>query len=249
MRGINHNLSIIAAISIAIMLTPAYSATLQEYTDVIAFGTMTENMTLINFDNLGVSANGYLQYGNTGLTTSGVQFLGYLSYMGGYYTALGWGVDNVYDWGSAGTLRGPGGSNQYLRIVLPSGVTAIGMNFMTADYSDNTGGNITITPATMNAFAPVATSVWSPGVNPSPAASGILPTWWGFTSDEPIAYLDISSSNLGYIALDNMQFGSKATEQQPSDPPEVPEAATMILIGTGLGIFSLLRRFNFGQTA
>ena len=246
MRGKLIHYSLISAIGIAIMLTPAYSASIQQFSNASTFSALTENMTLITFDNLNVTAGGSYVYDNNGLSTSGVQLLGYLNFYGGYYTALGWGVNNAFDWGTNATVRGPGGPDQHLRIVLPAGITAIGMNLMTSTGTDD-GSTLTITPSTLNVLAPVSTAVWNTSMGVSPLAASISPTWWGITSDTPIAWLDISSA-AGYVVLDNLQFGTVKVQTQP-DPGEVPEAATMILIGTGLTGLSLLRRFRLSHAA
>jgi hypothetical protein len=237
---------LIAAIGIVIMLAPAYSATIQPYSDPSVFGGMTQGMTLVNFDDQVSSGGTSYDFTGAGFTIGGVQF-GAIP-VAGFENYIQWKPSTQYDWGTNAVLQTSGGANSHLHIALPGGgATAIGLNLMsfTSDGMGafHSGATYTINLSTGNAITPVATAFWNTAMASSPNAAGVKPTWWGITSDAPITYLDLYSSE-GAIVIDNFQFGTASNTPGPEPPPDVPEASTMILIGTGLVSLRFLNKFR-----
>jgi hypothetical protein len=107
------------------------------------------------------------------------------------------------------------------------GRTAFGANLFT---NSPRGTNFAIT--VLGTPFTVTTNVAPPG------------TFWGVTSDTPISSVDFTlqgTSPTGgtWAFIDNFTYGAADTE---GPPPETPEAATMLLIGSGLVGFAILGR-------
>lgn len=109
-----------------------------------------------------------------------------------------------------------------IHIVLPASVTAFGLYL----FSGNPNG-LTFTIGTLSNTFSVAT-------NPTPT-----PAFFGATSDTPFNTIDITLAGApggAYELIDNFRFGTSQV-----DP--TPEAATFLLIGSGLiGIMALRKR-------
>jgi hypothetical protein len=209
-----------AGIGIALALTPAYSATIAQYSDSVVFDQFTQGTKTITFDD---QSEPSYKWNSGGFTVDLVQFVGFYA-DGSNYTAL------LLAPGSSTNvvLEGPGMSAQHLHIVLPIGVTAVGMNLATVTPDS---GSYTISLSTGgDTLGPIATL---------PISSGLVPTFWGVTSDTAIDYMDISSSQ-GIVVVDNFKYGAQNAD---ADPPAA-EAATLILIGTGLLGLPLLRKIR-----
>ena len=75
-----------------------------------------------------------------------------------------------------------------------------------------------------------------------------LPGFWGVRSDLAIANIQVTfPTNSDYVAIDDVSFGSAATGG--GTPADTPEAATLILIGTGLGLIARYRRYSSNLAA
>jgi len=111
-----------------------------------------------------------------------------------------------------------------IRIVLPTPVTAFSLNGFTAN------------PNALNLTITILSTPFTIATNPLST-----PAFFGVTSDTAFTTIDISlpGGSVGtYEFIDNVRFG---TAQLPTDP--VPEAATFLLIGSGLiGIMALRKR-------
>jgi len=73
------------------------------------------------------------------------------------------------------------------------------------------------------------------------------PGFWGIRSDLAIASIQIMfPTNNDYVAIDDLGYGGLAQVGGGGDPPpgETPEVATLILIGTGLGVIARYRRYS-----
>ena len=255
-RRLSHHL-LTAAIGIVILLSPAYSATLQTYSDATVFDTMTQDMSTIDFEGQGTStSNPSISSFNSngfwlGPAGSLVEFIGIQSGVGNYFTSIAC-CANQRTWGTGAVLEGPGGTGQHVHVVLPgSGVSSIGMNLMTWVWDSlntyHSGGSYTITLSTGDVIGPIATSYWATAMGVSPQAAGVQPSFWGITSDTPVTWIDIASSD-GTVVVDNFDFGTANPITPPTDNGQAPEGATMVLIGTGLAALRLLGKFRAKPT-
>jgi hypothetical protein len=119
-----------------------------------------------------------------------------------------------------------GSSLPYIHVVLPAGVTAFGMDLFT------------VSPSALSFTVTVAGTPYTVPTNARPSEA-----FWGVTSDTPIASLDLtlqgSTFNGDSVALvDNFQFGNAA-----QDMSQAPEAATFLLIGSGLIGIAILKKW------
>lgn len=190
-----------------------------------------------------------LASGSGGITVDGVNFVGVLP--DSFQTSVIWDKNNVKDWGTQAVLQGPAYYSQedrFLKITLPSPSTVFAMNLMSMTWQlpYRSGANFTIKAGDGSEVIPtIATQYWAKTADDSSPAP-LTPTWIGFVLDTPVTTLEIRNSE-GFILLDNFQYGelsgvaNPAGDPPPPPPEEVPEASTMLLIGTGL---LALRYFN-----
>jgi hypothetical protein len=66
------------------------------------------------------------------------------------------------------------------------------------------------------------------------------PGFWGVRSDVALSTVRVSYGT-DYVALDNIAFSTQGNDPPPTG--DTPEAATLILIGTGLGVIARYRRY------
>ncbi|HUS06131.1 MAG TPA: hypothetical protein VMZ52_07545 [Bryobacteraceae bacterium] len=180
------------------------------------------SVTTIDFS--GPAAGTAVDYStSSGLTVSGVQFLG-------IFSATGYSLSNVfanasqpwYDWGSGAILRGDDYSATYTRSIrayLPSGgATSLGVDLMTGNTN---GGTYTVrVNGTTDYLVPTF-------ARPTRA-------FFGISSDTPITRIDFINPVNTYSVIDNFSFGSAAAPAAA----ETPEVATMLLCATGLLLIS-----------
>lgn len=236
---LNRLLTSLSCISAALIISngPAYAATVT-FTDAVAWGAASSGSTTIDFSTL-APAGSFKDYStSTGLSLSGVNFLGFLS-----PTAFQLGVfDSQYaspffNFGGGAELKGPGYDSMnasftpYIHVVLPGNVTSIAANLATVSpngltYSIKLSDGETFSSAT--------------GARPAT-------TFFGLTTTAPISYVDFalsdaSAGNGTSGLIKNFQFATTVSGGTP--PPDVPEAATLILIGTGLMAFRGLKKYK-----
>ncbi len=223
------------------------SASTVTYTDPTAWASATSDTTDIDFTGL-APAGGTTDYSTpTGLVISGVDFVGDLLNTSLYQLAV---MDQNYaspwwNWGAPATLMGPiynlpanPSFVPYIQANLPTGVTAFAVDLATLD-PNALSYQITLSDG----------EVFTVPTNAAPSLA-----FFGVTTDDPITYADFTVIGMGtysgtYGLMTNFQFGTATTQQEGPPPPgDVPEASTMLLIGSGLIGFPLLRkkiRFNF----
>jgi hypothetical protein len=228
-----HSSMLHLSVGVALALVPAYSTTITTYSDPVSWGAATTpGYQTVTFTGLAPSGGFTDYYSATGVTASGVEFIGYSST----------GVSDIqvidtsaYTWYNDGTgdalveSASPQTSSSplpYINIVLPTNITALGMDLWTAS-----------SPA-MSYSITVAGNQYT-----VPTLSGNTEAFWGITSDTPISSLRLTvpaaTSTSGTEALlDNFSFGT-------SDLSAAPEAGTYLLIGSGLiGLVVLRKRMK-----
>jgi len=69
--------------------------------------------------------------------------------------------------------------------------------------------------------------------------------FWGIRSDLALSTVKVSYGT-DYVAIDDVIYGGQAQIGGGDPPPtgDTPEAATLILIGTGLGVIARYRRYS-----
>jgi hypothetical protein len=112
-----------------------------------------------------------------------------------------------------------------IEVTLPANVYA----FSTSIQDSSTGG-ICVETGSSFSRSSCSTDVFLPTAN----TAGFI----GVVSASPITTVWLGAPSGGQIQLNNFQIG----EQGPSDPPDTPEIATMIMIGTGLISLGVMRR-------
>ncbi len=219
-----HVLILLALAALAWTITPAYSTTLATYTDLASWQAATTGDQTITF--AGKAGGGAIATYNdaTGVAYTDVQFIGIVN--------IGYSLDvsdtNIMSWYSFGTgealmqpmNRGAGDPVPYIHVQFTNPVTAFGSNLFS--YS-STGLSFVVT--VLGTTYTVATNTAAP------------PAFWGITSDTPITSADFTlqgtTTTGGSVAfLDNFSYGTAEAGGPP--PPDVPEAATFLMIGSGL---------------
>ena len=212
---------------------PLVSGATITYTDETAWSSASMNLTAIGFEGL-APANSFSLYSTSaGLAVDGVQFVGVDG--GGYQLSVNDAnfISPFFNWGTGAILAGP----QYvsatvtpsIQVNLPSGVTAFGVNLMTAS-PNATSFSITLSDGT--------TQMVSTFARPQQA-------FFGATSDTPIT--SATFTLVGTIPTDNTQglldnFSFGAANTSGDQTGQVPETDTLIMIGTGLGGLALMKK-------
>ena len=230
---------ILSVVSLALVVTPIYAATITTYSDPTAWQAAASGLQEIDFEGLAPAGSASTFNTSTGVTQNGVEFIGYTATPGSYYitvvdtTAPQWSQYYGFGTGDALALNmnrpNAGSSLPYIQISLPAPVTAFGMDLFTGSPNADT---YTIT---------VAGTPYTVTTDAAPT-----PVFFGVTSDTGISTITLSLQgtvyNGGTLAfLDNFQYGTASA----GDMGQAPEAATFLLIGSGLiGIVALKKRIK-----
>ncbi|HLG98134.1 MAG TPA: hypothetical protein VKX49_17595 [Bryobacteraceae bacterium] len=228
---LRRTLSFLGLIAFILAVRPAHATTITTYSDPASWSSASTVAQTITFEGL-APANGSTTYsGPTGLTTGGVEFIGYTYSGGSWIQVIDTNFSSWYNFGSNDALlqdmdRPSSGSPlPYIHIVLPANVTALGMDLFT------------VSPSAATYQITVAGTPYTVPTDPKPTEA-----FWGLTSDTPIATLDLTLPGSVYngstmALLDNFQYGTASSQVS-----QAPEAATFVLIGSGLiGIAALKR--------
>jgi hypothetical protein len=219
-------------------LAPAYCTTITTYNDAADWeAATTAGYQTVTFTGLAPAGGATDYYSATGVSNSGVDFIGYSSAGVSDIQVFDTSALSWYNDGTGDALLEPASPQTsssplpYINIVLPANVTALGMDLWTASsaamsYSITVAGNTYTVPTV--------------GANTE--------TFWGITSNTAITSLQLdvpaaTSTSATDAFLDNFSFGTE-------DMSAAPEAATYLLIGTGLiGLVILRKRLKPGKTA
>ena len=232
LRSQIRSLIVLALAAFLLAVNPARSATITTYTDPSAWAAAASVQQTITFEGLAPADGSTLYQGATGVTTGGVEFIGYTSSGSSWIEVLDTNFNTYFNFGSndalAQDMDRPNSSSPlpYIQIVLPTGVTAFGMDLFTVSPSADT---YQITVAGNNYTVP----------------TDARPTeqFWGITSDTPIATINLTLlgtvyNGSTYALLDNFSFGTTTVGMS-----QAPEAGTFLLIGSGLIGIAGLRKF------
>jgi hypothetical protein len=214
----------------ALALVPAYSTTITTYSSQASWLAATApGSQTVTFTGLAPNGGASNYFTASGVTSSGVEFIGYNSAGTSDIQVIDTSAFSWYNDGSGDALlqsASPSNSTAplpYINIVLPANITSLGMDLWTTNspgmsYSITVDGNQYTVPT-------VAQNT---------------ETFWGLTSDTAITSLQLNvpaaTPDTGTEALlDNFSFGA-------ADMSAAPEAGTYLLIGTGLIGLVILRK-------
>lgn len=232
----NLRLSILFS-SIVLAVAPAYSTTITTYSSFSNWAAATSpDYQTVTFEGLAPSGGVSNYYGPGGVTQDGVEFIGYNDVGQSDIQVVDTSAFPWYNWGSGDALLQ--GTQQvtsssplpYISIVLPSNVTALGLNLFSTNnqgmtYSINVAGN----------------------QYDVPTSSQPTLAFWGITSSAPISSVTLALegtvwNNPSEMLVDNFSFGT-------SDLAVAPEADTYLLIGSGLiGLIAIRKRLTSHKT-
>ncbi len=216
-----------------LLTAPACSATITTYIDSLAWQSTVSGLQSINLEGL-APTNGSTTYNTpAGLTTGGVQFIGYTSSGTSWIQVLDTNFNLYYNFGSGDAARQnldrPNSNSPlpYVHVVLPANVTAFGMDLFT------------VSPSALNFTVTVAGTPYT-----VPTAARPTETFWGVTSDAAIASLDLTLQGTSYngstsAMIDNFRYGTSAAQGMS----DAPEATTFLLIGSGLIAIAALKKW------
>ena len=220
------------------MALPAYSTVLTTYANLASWQAATNSVQTADFEGL-APAGSYTTYNTpTGVSSyPGVEFIG-LNSTGSYFiqvidtSAFSWYNFNTHDALFQTMDRGSGAQDPYIHVVFTVPITAFAADLFTTGPS---ALNYSIT-----LYSGPTTQLGSSYTVPTNSQPNTA--FWGITSDTPIDHADFmvpgTIFNGGtHIFLDNFRYGAG----QPL-VDETPEAATMLLIGSGLIGLAYLRK-------
>ena len=214
-----------AVLGLALLVTPAYSATITIYNTSNSWQAALSSFQTIDFGGL-APAGGATTY-SSGFTDNGVVFRG-LSGDTNSFGVLDTASSSWFNFGTgfAAFIQTNRATTPtpvpYIHIVLPAPVTAVGFNIFSAS------------PNALSFTVSVPAGQYTVATNATPT-----PAFWGITSDTAFSTVDLTlqgtvatGGSKGFV--DNFAFGAAIAD--------VPESSTSFLIGGGLAGIGLLRR-------
>jgi hypothetical protein len=224
--SLKQRLSLLLPVTLFVAALPAHAG-LVTYTDLNAWTAATSGVTTIGFETL-APANGFKDYStSTGLLVGNLQFQGFEN-TASYDLQVVDGTPSWYNFNSGASLKGPSynappaGFVPYIHVILPVNTSAFGVDLMT------------ISPNALTFQVTVAGQSFNVNTANSPTR-----TFFGVTSDTSIASINFAvigtTNGAGtYGLMDNFRSGAEATQ--------TPELGSLLLIGSGLIGFRMLRR-------
>lgn len=230
--------SLALLIGVLLAIVPAYSTTITTYSTLASWQAATETgYQTVTFEGLTPSNTETPYNSASGVTASGVEFIGYNSAGTSDIDVVDTSGSNFtwYNWGTGDallqSLDRPNSSSPlpYIDIILPANVTALGMDLWTTS------------PQALNYTITVNGNQYTVPTSTQPTLA-----FWGITSDTPITSIQLTLQGTTYNGssnelMDNFVFGT-------SDLTAAPEAGTYLLIGTGLiGLVAIRKRLSSGK--
>jgi hypothetical protein len=212
-------------------VTPAYSTVLNTYTDLASWQAATSGVLTADFETSTPynTATGVSAYPN-------VDFIGYSSVPSFWLQVVNTTGSPFWDFGSGNALmqdmnRPTAGSPPlpFIHVVFSAPVTAFGSDLFTTS------------PTALNFAVTVQGTQYIVNTFTKPTRA-----FWGVTTDTPISFADFTVQGTNPTGgteafLDNFRYG---TAQAGPPPPDAPEAATLVMIGSGLIGLAYMRKRN-----
>jgi len=223
---------------LVLALVPAHSTTITTYSGLANWQAATTSSQAIDFEGLTPPNTGTQYPSGVSPNGTGVQFIGISGQSS--IQVIDTNLSPWYNFGTNDALmedmnRATSGSPlPYIHIVLPSAITALGMDLFSVSPD---GLSYTIT---------VAGTQYTVATNARPNTA-----FWGITSDTAITSVDLTLQGTAFngsshALLDNFRFGAAGGAGNLS---EAPEAGTYLLIGSGLIGLMLLRKTRSVKSA
>ncbi len=197
------------------------------FVDLATWEAATTGRVDIDFASLGLGVDGFTDYSTSGgLTTGGATFIGNTGSAPAYWLyannpALGGGID--YESGTL--LKLEWSPTAYLAINLPASTFSFGVDLMSA-FPEAGSFHLQVDSESLS----TVTTQTRPGR-----------TFYGVTTDTQITQIRIyfDSGVNGAVGLyDNFAYGAAGG----GPPPETPEVATLLSVGSGLIALRWMRR-------
>ncbi len=152
-------LNLLGLAAFVLAVNPARSATITTYTDPVAWQAASTIQQTIDFEGLATPGGTTTYNGPTGVTSGGVEFIGYISSGTSWIQVIDTNFSSWYNFGSNDALGqdmdrpNAGSPVPYIQIVLPANVTSFGMDLFTVspnalNYAITVAGTQYIVPTT-----------------------------------------------------------------------------------------------------
>ncbi len=195
-----------------VMIMPAYASSVIFTDNLTVWLSSVQGITTLDFEGIAPTGS-FVGYGTNPFVIGGVTFQASSPGTQAFVVDPGY-EPTFYDWGSGALLNFDYGAPNSLTATLPAGTYGVGFDVMT--------------------FGPYAGIVSVEVSGAWGTASASLPTlnypnraFVGVISTDPISSILFSASTQG-VNIDNFRFGTA-----------VPEPASLLLLGTGLGTLVL----------
>ncbi len=226
---------LLALAALVLAVTPAHSTSLTTFNSLAAWQAASSGVQTIDFEGLTPPNTSTYYSSPTGVTVNNVEFIGYTSSGSSSIQVIDTNLSMWYNFGTNDALMqdmnrpNAGSPLPYIHVVFAVPVTAFGVDLFSVS-PDALDFTITLLGNTYTA----------------PTRARPNTAFFGATSDTPFTTIDFVLQGTTYngsshALLDNFRFGAAAGG--PTDPPaDAPEAATLLLIGSGLVGLAYLRK-------
>jgi hypothetical protein len=214
-------------------VSPAYS-TITTYNSLAGWQAASSGVQTVDFEGLTPALTSTFYTSPTGVTVNNVEFIGIASSGSSSIQVIDTNLSSFYNFCTNDALMrdmdrpNAGSPLPYIHVAFLLPVTAFGVDLFSAS-PDALDFTITLLATSFNA----------------PTNSRPNTAFFGATSDTPFSSVDFvlqgtTFNSSSHAFLDNFRFGDAQTVVDP--PADSPEAATLLLIGTGLVGMVYLRK-------